>query len=183
MILQDSQIRLLLPTLFPDHWEALEAEKRVQPASIDLTITGPLCRVTALGGVPVRPGQSDLVEIGSSSESRSWILNPGILYLLSTRERIVVPNDLVVRLDGRSSWGRIGLRVHATAGFIDPGFIGNITLEIDVAGPPVKLQEGDSICQVSIHKLMGSAERPYNSKYQGQSGVTAARALEKGSSK
>lgn len=185
MILQDALIQHLLPTLFPDHWEALQAENRVQPASIDLTVVGPLCRVSASGGMPARPGRAELTEVGSSREPKVWVLTPGVLYLLSTRERIVVPGDLVGRVDGRSSWGRVGLRVHATAGFIDPGFIGNITLELDVVGPPVELREGDSICQVSFHKLAGEADRPYgaDSKYQNQSGVTAARSLEKGSSR
>jgi dCTP deaminase len=179
MILQDSQIKLLLPTLFPDHHRALEIEGRVQPASVDLTIVGPLCRVTAPYGVALRPGRSELVPVGS------WVLKPGMLYLIGTRERIVMPRDLVGRVDGRSSWGRVGLRIHATAGFIDPGFAGNITLELDIAGPPVELQEGDSICQVSFHALLGSAEKPYgtSSKYQDQVGVTASRNLEDGISK
>ena len=179
MILQDSQISQLLPTLFPDHWESLGVGGRVQPASVDLTIMGPLCRVAAPAGVSLRPGRSEMVEVNS------WVLKPGVLYLVSTRERIVMPRDLVGRVDGRSSWGRVGLRIHSTAGFIDPGFCGNITLELDIAGPPVEIQEGDSICQVSFHALLGSAERPYGekSKYQGQIGVTPSRSLENGMSK
>lgn len=188
MILQDSQIRLLLPTLFPDHHEGLEAKSRVQPASIDLTVMGPLCRVVGpKGGAALRPGRSDLIEIAPvtkqlAGDLTSWILRPGMLYLMSTRERIVMPKDLVGRVDGRSSWGRVGLRIHSTAGFIDPGFEGNITLELDIAGGPIEIREGDSICQVSFHTLVGNAENPYGakSKYQGQVGVTASRALEKG---
>jgi len=195
MILPDSQIKLLLPTLFPGHWEGLRDANRVQPASVDLTIMGPLCRVTAPSGervsevyVPagLRPGLSVLSEIGGGNASpRTWVLRPGMFYLISTHERIVMPNDLVGRVDGRSSWGRVGLRIHATAGFIDPGFAGNITLELDVAGGPVEIREGDSICQVSFHKLFGAVERPYgtSSKYQDQVGVTAARPLEKGNSR
>ena len=173
MILPDSQIRPLLPTLFPGHWEGLRDANRVQPASVDLTIMGPLCRVTAPSGEGLRPGTSVLSEIGGGTKNpRIWILRPGMFYLISTHERIVMPNDLVGRVDGRSSWGRVGLRIHATAGFIDPGFAGNITLELDVAGGPVEIREGDSICQVSFHKLFGAVERPYgaDSKYQDQVG-------------
>jgi dCTP deaminase len=182
MILPDSQIKSLLPTLFPEHWESLGADGRIQPASVDLTIMGPLCRVAPpVGGGGLRPGKADLTEVAGPS----WILRPGLFYLISTRERIVMPPDLVGCVNGRSSWGRVGLRIHATAGFIDPGFAGNITLELDIAGGPVEIREGDSICQVVFQKLSGPVERPYGSasKYQNQSGVTAARPLEKGISR
>lgn len=189
MILHDTEIRAILPSLFPEHHEVLERENRVQPASVDLTIQGPLWRVVSRLGEPVRPGRSDTTEV--SPEMREvpgpsrWVLRPGVLYLIGTRERIVTPPNLVGRVDGRSSWGRVGLRIHATAGFIDPGFEGNITLELDVVGPPVEIQAGDSICQVSFHQLVGQAARPYGSqsKYQGQRGVTASRDLGKGSSR
>jgi len=190
MLLQDTRIRELLPSLFPDHHGLLLAESRVQPASVDLTVKGPLMRVSApdLGDGPIRPGKSEMREVSVTRfDPKVWVLRPGLLYLLSTREKISIPRDLVGRLDGRSSWGRVGLRVHATAGFLDPGFVGLITLELDVVGPsPVELWEGDSICQVSFHCLAGPAESPYGSKgskYQDQTGVTPSRDLEIGNSR
>jgi dCTP deaminase len=179
-MLQDSAIHERLEQLFPEDWKTLLDNDAVQPASIDLRIEGPLVQIHApgFGKEPIRPGKSEAREVAPSGEGR-WILRPGILYLLSTIERISVPKDLLARLDGRSSWARVGLRVHATAGFLDPGFQGKITLELDVAGPPVELRTGDSICQVSFYRLAGPAMNPYgskkNSRYQGQSGVTASR--------
>lgn len=187
-MLHDARIRELLPTLFPEHHEVLTSENRVQPASVDLTVMGPLMKVHApgWGDSPIRPGKSEMREVTPHGVG-VWVLRPGLLYLLSTREKISVPRDLVGRLDGRSSWGRVGLRVHATAGFLDPGFTGLITLELDVVGPSaVELREGDSICQVSFHALQGSAEAPYGvkgSKYQDQTAVTPSRDLESGNSR
>ena len=135
MILPDHEIGARLPAIFPDHWEELLAANRVQPASVDLTVKGPLCRVGSKGDTPMRPGRSSIwndaprYKDAINQQDPWWVLEPGFLYLLSTRERIHTPVDLVGRVDGRSSWGRVGLRVHATAGFIDPGFVGNITLE------------------------------------------------------
>jgi len=187
MILHDAEIRSRLKDLFPEHYEVLLAEDRVQPASLDLTVSGPLMRVGApgLGDEPIRPGTDEPREVPYTGDRR-WVLRPGILYLLSTREKVAVPANLVGRLDGRSSWARVGLRVHATAGFLDPGFIGRITLELDVVGSPIELREGDSICQVSFHVLTGKAEFPYGtkgSKYQNQDGVTASRSLDSGNSR
>lgn len=191
MLLNDTEIHSRLESLFPDHGKILFDEGRVQPASVDLCVKGSLMRVHApsFGKDPIRPGSSEMMEVMRSpaslttpNEPARWVLRSGELYLLSTRERIVVPNDLLARLDGRSSWARVGLRVHATAGFLDPGFVGHITLELDVVGPSVELREGDSICQVSFQKLVGPAERPYGSKgskYQNQTGVTASRTVDK----
>jgi len=186
MMLNDVLINHELKKLFPDHWQELREKGKVQPASVDLHVQGPLMQVSApgFGAEPIRPGTSEMREVAPISGDASgvrWVLRPGILYLLSTREKIAVPDDLLARLDGRSSWARVGLRCHATAGFLDPGFSGYITLELDVAGPPVELREGDSICQVSFQKLLGPAKYPYGSKgskYQNQTGVTASRSGE-----
>lgn len=177
MILSDNEILRRLGTLFPGRVE--ELQERVQPCSVDLRVAGPLMRVETpnCADVPLRPGESELREVPLIDGQ--WILRPGILYLISTHERIEVPNDLLARLDGRSSWARIGLRVHATAGFLDPGFKGEITLELDVVGPPVALRPGDSICQVSFTQLTEQSARPYgsrtDSRYHNQVGVTASR--------
>lgn len=180
MLLNDAAIQERLEQLFPDDWKALLEANCIQPASVDLKIEGPLVQVTApdFGKDPIRPGKSEAREVAMSGEDR-WILRPGILYLLSTVEKIAVPKNLLARLDGRSSWARVGLRVHATAGFLDPGFQGKITLELDVVGPPVELRVGDSICQVSFQELSGPAINPYGTKkgsrYQNQTGVTVSR--------
>lgn len=188
MLLQDNEIKKRIQSLFPDHWDQLTQENRVQPASVDLTVVGPLMRVSApaTSDSPIRPGNTELREV-SQVRPGVWVLRPGTLYLISTREKVSIPHDMVGRLDGRSSWGRCGLRVHSTAGFIDPGFVGLITLELDVVSEPVELRLGDSICQISFQSLLGSAQNPYGSgagsKYQNQMGVTESRSLELGKSK
>lgn len=102
-----------------------------------------------------------------------FIVQPGEFVLGVTREKITVPNDLVVRVEGRSSLGRLGIIVHSTAGFVDPGFSGTITLEIsNLNRLPVALYPGMRICQLAFEMMTSPAETPYNakpgSKYQGQ---------------
>ncbi|MFB6145028.1 MAG: dCTP deaminase [Candidatus Nanohaloarchaea archaeon] len=108
------------------------------------------------------------------------VIHPGEFILGSTLENINVPNDLVARVEGRSSYGRLGIIVHATAGYIDPGFEGEITLEIQNLGnAPVKLYPEDRICQVVFETMTSEAEKPYgdkkDSKYMGQTGATGSR--------
>lgn len=108
------------------------------------------------------------------------IVHPGEFILGSTLETIHVPNDLVARVEGRSSYGRLGIIVHATAGYIDPGFEGDITLEIQNLGnAPVKLYPEDRVCQVVFETMTSEAEEPYgekkDSKYMGQTGATGSR--------
>lgn len=102
-----------------------------------------------------------------------FIVQPGEFVLGATQERICVPDDLVVRVEGRSSLGRLGIIVHSTAGFVDPGFEGTITLEIsNLNRLPVALYPGMRVCQIAFEQMKSPAERPYNkkpfSKYQGQ---------------
>jgi dCTP deaminase len=113
-------------------------------------------------------------------EGEAFVLQPGEFALGSTYERVRVPDDLVARVEGRSSIGRIAVIVHATAGFIDPGFDGEITLELSNLGRcAVKLYPGMRISQVVFHTMTSAAERPYGpargSKYQGQRGPIASR--------
>lgn len=188
MIFHDSLLNEFLPQIFPDHWEKLRADQRIRPASVDLTVEGPLMSVSSpKPHMGIRPGGSVLTEVPLHREpTPHWILEPGVLYLISTAERISVRSNMVAHVEGRSSWGRIGLRIHATAGYVDPGFHGKITLELDVIGPKVELRPGDSICQVSVHWTTGLVDRPYgisSSKYQGQDCVTASRGMSKGGSK
>ena len=112
------------------------------------------------------------------------MLHPGEFVLGSTLERVAVPDDLVGRVEGKSSLGRLGLLIHSTAGFIDAGFDGHITLELaNVASLPITLYPGMKIGQVSFMRMTTPAERPYGagasgSKYQGQRGPTPSRYFE-----
>jgi dCTP deaminase len=109
------------------------------------------------------------------------VLHPGEFGLGSTIEAVVIPHDLVATVDGRSSIGRLAVVVHATAGFIDPGFEGQITLELSNIGPiPVKLYPGMRVAQLVFHELKSPAEMPYGSaergsSYQGQRGPQTSR--------
>lgn len=108
------------------------------------------------------------------------VIHPGEFILGSTLEDLNVPKDLVARVEGRSSYGRLGIIVHATAGYIDPGFEGNITLEIQNLGnAPVKLYPEDRVCQVVFETMTSKADKPYgektDSKYMGQKGATGSK--------
>ncbi len=113
-------------------------------------------------------------------DNEPFIIHPGEFVLASTMEYVKVPNYLVARVDGRSSLGRLGIIIHATAGFIDPGFEGTITLEItNINVMPVALYPSMRICQISFEELKTPAQRPYgkkvDSKYQGQRGPTISK--------
>ena len=125
--------------------------------------------------------QPDLTREVAVAPSDHFILHPGEFVLASTYEVITLPDDVAGRLEGKSSLGRLGLLTHSTAGFIDPGFSGHITLELsNVANLPVKLYPGMKIGQLCLIKLSSSAEHPYGSalygsRYQGQRGPTPSR--------
>jgi dCTP deaminase len=125
--------------------------------------------------------QSDLTREVAVEANEEFILHPGEFVLASTYEIITLPDDIAGRLEGKSSLGRLGLLTHSTAGFIDPGFSGHITLELsNVANLPVKLFPGMKIGQLCLIKLSSPAENPYGSalygsRYQGQRGPTASK--------
>jgi dCTP deaminase len=125
--------------------------------------------------------QSDLTREVAVEGNEEFILHPGEFVLASTYEVITLPDDIAGRLEGKSSLGRLGLLTHSTAGFIDPGFSGHITLELsNVANLPVKLFPGMKIGQLCLIKLSSPAENPYGSalygsRYQGQRGPTASK--------
>ena len=125
--------------------------------------------------------QSDLTREVAVAPDDFFILHPGEFVLASTYEVITLPDDVAGRLEGKSSLGRLGLLTHSTAGFIDPGFSGHITLELsNVANLPVKLYPGMKIGQLCLIKLSSSAEHPYGSalygsRYQGQRGPTPSK--------
>ena len=125
--------------------------------------------------------QPDLTREVACQPDEEFILHPGEFVLASTYEVITLPDDIAARLEGKSSLGRLGLLTHSTAGFIDPGFSGHITLELsNVANLPVKLFPGMKIGQLCLIKLSSPAEHPYGSalygsRYQGQRGPTASK--------
>ena len=127
--------------------------------------------------------QPELTREIIAEEGEAFILHPGEFVLASTYEVITLPDDIAGRLEGKSSLGRLGLLTHSTAGFIDPGFSGHITLELsNVANLPVKLYPGMKIGQLCLIKLSSPAEHPYGSaqylnRYQGQRGPTASRSF------
>ena len=127
--------------------------------------------------------QAELTREVIAEDDEAFILHPGEFVLASTYEVITLPDDIAGRLEGKSSLGRLGLLTHSTAGFIDPGFSGHITLELsNVANLPVKLYPGMKICQLCLIKLSSPAEHPYGSavyasRYQGQRGPTASRSF------
>jgi dCTP deaminase len=158
-------------------------EQCIQPSSVDLRLDR-LFRVFLNHTMPVIDVKEDLedltrlVEIG---EGEAFILHPGEFVLGSTFERVTLPDDLVGRIEGKSSLGRLGLLIHSTAGFIDAGFSGYLTLELsNVANLPITLYPGMKIGQVSFLRMTTPADVPYGSagvgsKYQGQRGPTPSR--------
>ena len=125
--------------------------------------------------------QAELTELIEISDGEPFILHPGEFVLGSTYELVTLPDDIAARLEGKSSLGRLGLLTHSTAGFVDPGFSGHVTLELsNVATLPIKLWPGMKIGQLCFIRLSSPAEKPYgsseySSRYQGQRGPTASR--------
>jgi dCTP deaminase len=161
-------------------------ETCVQPSSIDIKVHN-LFRVFrnhTAGIIDVKKDMTDLTELVDIPLDGVFILHPGEFVLGSTLERVAVPNDLVARVEGKSSLGRLGLLIHSTAGFIDAGFDGHVTLELaNVANLPITLYPGMKIGQISFMKMTSPAEKPYGSgakgsKYQGQRGPTPSRYFE-----
>jgi dCTP deaminase len=158
-------------------------ESLIQPSSVDVRVDR-LFRVFRNSRYPyidVKQPQEDLTELVEVDEDQAFILHPGEFVLGSTLERIRLPDDVVGRLDGKSSLGRLGLLIHSTAGFIDPGWDGHVTLELsNVANLPITIYYGMKIGQLSFVQLTEPAETPYGaaaigSKYQGQRGPTPSR--------
>ncbi len=125
--------------------------------------------------------QPELTRLVQIPSDEPFVLHPGEFVLGSTYERITLPGDVAARVEGKSSLGRLGLLTHATAGFVDPGFAGHVTLELsNVATLPIKLWPGMKIGQLCFFRLSSAAEHPYGSTasgshYQGQRGPTASR--------
>jgi dCTP deaminase len=181
MLLSDRDIRAEIAT----GRVAVEpfAESMVQPSSVDVRLDRFFRVFENHKYSVIDPSieQSELTREVVVEPNEHFILHPGEFVLASTYEIITLPDDIAGRLEGKSSLGRLGLLTHSTAGFIDPGFSGHITLELsNVANLPVKLFPGMKIGQLCLIKLSSPAEHPYGSavyasRYQGQRGPTASR--------
>jgi dCTP deaminase len=158
-------------------------EAMVQPSSVDVRIDR-LFRLfdnhkyAVIDPAAEQPDLTHLVEVAADE---AFVLHPGEFVLASTYEVVTLPDDIAARLEGKSSLGRLGLLTHSTAGFVDPGFSGHVTLELsNVATLPIKLWPGMKIGQLCFFRLSSPAEHPYGdaaygSRYLGQRGPTASR--------
>ena len=158
-------------------------EGSIQPSSVDLRLDCGfrVFRNHTLGHIDLKRDLSDLTTLVETHEDDPFILHPGEFVLGSTLERVALPDDLVARLEGKSSLGRLGLLIHSTAGFVDAGFEGQLTLELsNVANLPITLYPGMRIGQISFQLMTTPADEPYGSgtlgsKYQSQRGPVPSR--------
>jgi dCTP deaminase len=163
--------------------EPLDAED-IQPSSVDLHLASrfQVFRNSRYPFIDPAMDQKGLMDLVEASPEEPFVLHPGEFVLGATVERLTLPDDIVARLEGKSSLGRLGLLIHSTAGYVDPGWEGTITLELsNVANLPMVLTPGMAIGQVSFMTMTTPVERPYGSpglrsRYQGQTDPTASRA-------
>ncbi|TFD69149.1 dCTP deaminase [Cryobacterium sp. Hb1] len=157
----------------------------IQPSSIDVRLDR-LFRLFdnhKYAYIDPAEDQPELTHLIETKPDEPFILHPGEFVLGATYEQVTLPDDVAARLEGKSSLGRLGLLTHSTAGFIDPGFSGHVTLELsNVATLPIKLWPGMKIGQLCFFQLSSPAEKPYGSseygsRYQGQRGPTASRSF------
>ena len=184
MLLSDRDIRAELDSgrISLDPYEP----DMIQPSSIDVRLDR-FFRLFDNHKYPVNdPAQDhpDLTRLVETEDDEPFVLHPGEFVLGSTYESVALPDDVAARLEGKSSLGRLGLLTHSTAGFIDPGFTGHVTLELsNVATLPIQLWPGMKIGQLCFFRLSSPAENPYGSsvygsRYQGQRGPTASRSFQ-----
>jgi dCTP deaminase len=155
----------------------------IQPSSIDVRLDRffRLFHNHKYAFIDPREDQADLTHLVEVKSDEAFILHPGEFVLGSTYEFVTLPDDVAARLEGKSSLGRLGLLTHSTAGFVDPGFRGHVTLELaNVSNLPIKLWPGMKVGQLCFFQLSSPAETPYGSdkylnRYQGQRGPTASR--------
>jgi dCTP deaminase len=161
-----------------------DPELQVQPASVDLRLGREFLEFRRTNIACIHPGDErevdEYVEETVVEEGEDFVLHPGDFVLGTTKERVEIPPDLIAHVEGRSSLGRLAVVVHATAGLCDPGYRGQITLELSNLGSaPVALTPGMRVSQLTFTELSSPAERPYGagrgSKYQDQDGPQASR--------
>ncbi|MFN2318661.1 MAG: dCTP deaminase [Dermatophilaceae bacterium] len=184
MLLSDRDIRAETDAgrVVLDPWDPA----MIQPSSIDVRLDR-YFRLFDNHKYPVIDpalDQPDLTRLVDVDPEEGFVLHPGEFVLASTLETVTLPDDLAARVEGKSSLGRLGLLTHATAGFVDPGFSGHVTLELsNVATLPIMLWPGMKIGQLAFFRLSSPAENPYGSSkygshYQGQRGPTASRSFD-----
>ncbi len=184
MLLSDRDIRSEIDNdrVVLDPWDPA----MIQPSSVDVRLDK-YFRLFDNHKYPVidpAADQPDLTRLVEVDPAEGFVLHPGEFVLGSTLETITLPDDLAARVEGKSSLGRLGLLTHATAGFVDPGFSGHVTLELsNVATLPIMLWPGMKIGQLCFIRLTSPAENPYGSAkygshYQGQRGPTASRSFQ-----
>lgn len=153
-------------------------EEQIGSSSVDLRLGNQFRIFRHSEMTHIDPKQNDsehLTTLYEMEEDKPFIIHPGEFILSNTKEYIKLPDDLIARMDGRSSWGRLGIVIHSTAGSVHPGFEGQLTLEItNLSKVPVKLWPGSRICQLTFETLTSPSEQPYNkresSKYLKQKG-------------
>ncbi len=186
-ILSDRDLRKLIEeqnAVYTPEGPELDFDLQLGPSSLDLRMGyefGVLnTRKIEMIDTKNMDRYNDFIQKETHSPEDGVVVHPGEFILGSTLETINVPDDHVARVEGRSSYGRLGIIVHATAGYIDPGFEGDITLEIQNLGnAPVKLYPEDRVCQVVFETMTNKADTPYgdktDSKYMGQTGATGSK--------
>ena len=183
MLLSDRDIRAEVDAgrVALDPWDPA----MVQPSSVDVRLDAWFRLFDNHKYAVIDPAQdqSDLTRLIEVDPDEGFVLHPGEFVLGSTLETVTLPDDLAARVEGKSSLGRLGLLTHATAGFVDPGFSGHVTLELsNVATLPIRLWPGMKIGQLCFFRLSSPTEHPYGSAaygshYQGQRGPTASRSF------
>lgn len=158
--------------------DPLKDEQQIQPSSVDMRLGDEFKVFKVIRKPYIDPkDEEDIAEYMESStvpEGEAFIIHPNEFALATTQEYVKVPDDLVARVEGRSSMGRLGVTMHVTAGYVDPGFEGRITLEIsNIGAMPVALYPGQRVCQLVFETMTTPAELPYghpkrNSKYMKQ---------------
>ena len=158
--------------------DPLKDEQQIQPSSVDMRLGDEFKVFKVIRKPYIDPkDEEDIAEYMESStvpEGEAFIIHPNEFALATTQEYVKVPDDLVARVEGRSSMGRLGVTMHVTAGYVDPGFEGRITLEIsNIGAMPVALYPGQRVCQLVFETMTTPAELPYghpkrNSKYMEQ---------------
>ena len=181
MLLSDRDIRAQIDSgrVRLEPWDAA----MIQPSSVDVRLDRFFRLFDNHKYAVIDPAQEqpDLTRLVEVEPEETFVLHPGEFVLGSTYEQVTLPADVAARVEGKSSLGRLGLLTHATAGFVDPGFTGHVTLELsNVATLPIVLHPGMKIGQLCFFQLSSASEHPYGSSakgshYQGQRGPTASR--------
>ena len=155
--------------------DSLKDEQQIQPSSVDMRLGDEFKVFKVIRKPYIDPkDEEDIAESSTVPEGEAFIIHPNEFALATTQEYVKVPDDLVARVEGRSSMGRLGVTMHVTAGYVDPGFEGRITLEIsNIGAMPVALYPGQRVCQLVFETMTTPAELPYghpkrNSKYMKQ---------------